>query len=77
MASQTVDPINWPLPPTLMGSTPCAPCVQYKLVQPWLEIDLATFSTRGNHLAYATTQGIKAYGYAATQALNVIDVRPA
>ena len=42
--------------PTLMGSTPCAPRARYKSVQPVFGIDPATFSIRGNHLAYAATQ---------------------
>ena len=32
--------------------------VQYKSMQPQPGIDLATFSIRGNHLAYAATKGI-------------------
>ena len=42
-----------------MSGTPWAPHAQYKSVQPLPEIDPATFNMRGNHLAYAATQGIK------------------
>ena len=59
MALETVDLIHWPLPHTLMGSTPWAPRAQYKSVQPLPGIDPATFNMRGDHLAYAGTKGMK------------------
>ena len=51
MASMSVDLIDWPLPPTIMGSTPCAPRAQYESVQPQTVIDPVTFSIRGHHLS--------------------------
>ena len=51
IASETVDPIYWPLPPTLMGSTPFATRAQYNIsVHPLPRIDPATFSMLGNRL---------------------------
>ena len=44
-----------------MGITSWAPRSQYKSVQPLPRIDRATFRMRGNHLAYAASQGIKYY----------------
>ena len=57
--SETVDPIDWPLaptPPTLMSRIPRVLCAQYKSVQLLSKIDPATFSIRCIHLAYVATQ---------------------
>ena len=59
MAIETVDPIDWSHPPPSWAVTPVwAPPAEYKSVQPLPGIDPATFSMRGNHLAYEATQGI-------------------
>ena len=55
MASETTDPIYWSHP-HLNGQYLWASRAYYKSVQPQPGIDLATFSMRGNHLAYAATR---------------------
>ena len=58
MASETVDPIDWSHLPPSWAVPPERLRGYYKSVQPQPGIDPATFSMRGNHPAYATTQGI-------------------
>ena len=67
MALVTVDLIDWshPLSSWAVPRPWQYPLrLVYKTVQPQPGIDLATVSMRGNHLAYAVTQGIS--GHSAT-----------
>ena len=66
MASETVDPIDWSHPPPLWAVSPerlvhsknrCSSATTW-----FRSCNLETFSKRGNHLAYAATQGLSGFG---------------
>ena len=79
MASETVDPVDWSHPRPSWAAPPELLRAQYKSVQPLPGIDLSTFSMRGNHIAYAGTQGIHVKQLTATcvniQCVNSIQVK--
>ena len=64
MASEMVDPIDWPLPPTLYSAVPperhlLGANADHKSQVQSVERERVTFGTLGHRIAYAATQGSK------------------